>query len=48
MYNQKCFLKCIFQRNMGFSSIEECIQTSLNLKDLEEGYVIYENSISYL
>ncbi len=30
---------------MGFHLIEECIQTSLNLKDLEEGYVIYENSI---
>lgn len=45
LYHRKLFSKVYFPKKYGFSSIEECIQTSLNLKDLEEGYVIYENSI---
>ncbi len=36
LYNQKLFSKVHFPKKYGFSYIEECIQTSLNLKDLEE------------
>lgn len=32
-------------KTYGFASISECVETSLNLPYLAEGYVVYENSV---